>query len=279
MTSRTLEAIITDLDGSLLSDGKEIGAQDLQTIAALKAQGIPVFVATGRHQSICRVYVQQLGLQYPTITSNGAVLYDFAKEEVLEAAILSNEDVVALRDFTEKTGLIYYIYTDHHCYLNQENPNTASFELDKSLFALAKPGECLLMEPGFDPTAHRVVKFMFPDCTKAHVDKLLASPIGRSGRIETAFSGYGFLDIGATGVTKGVAAARLAQQYGFSLENTLALGDNFNDVTMLDAVGFPVVPASAEQAIRDHARFVTTANGQNPLTNAISNLFPGMGLL
>ncbi len=66
-----LEAVACDLDGSLYNDDKKISPQDLQTIQKLKAQGIPVFVCTGRAYHFSKDATSQIGEDYPMCCCNG----------------------------------------------------------------------------------------------------------------------------------------------------------------------------------------------------------------
>lgn len=270
--TRKLEAVVTDLDGTLLGPNQQIGAQDLKTIAALKAQGIPVFMATGRHQCLCRQYAELVGPELPAITSNGALLYDFAQEKILEMDVMPVDDVAALLEFTVEQGLPYYVYTDRQCFLNPANADSEYYQFDLNLQKISRPGEVAMMEPGFDPTAYTVLKFMIPECSREQYLRLLETPVGK--RVELAFSGNDFLDVNPSNSTKGTALAKLARRFGFSPNNTLVMGDNGNDLTMLSLAGYPVVPASAESYVRDTACLVTTPSGGNPLTHAILTLFP-----
>lgn len=269
-----LQAVITDLDGSLLGDDKEIGAEDLATIARLKEMGIPVFIATGRHQAICRCYARQIGTDYPTITSNGGLLYDFSKEEILGADYLLPQDVTALQEFAVEHGIYYFIYSDRQCFLNGGDPNEEFFKMDMALMELANEGEFEMMGENFAPNDYRVLKVMLPNCTPDLRERLLQLPCVREGRVEPSYSGNMFMDVNAAGASKGTAARELARRYGFSLEHTLAMGDNFNDEKMLAVVGYPVVPCTAAQEVQGFARLVTCPNGNNPLTHAVNSLFP-----
>ena len=76
------------------------------------------------------------------------------------------------------------------------------------------------------------------------------------------------------GWDKGRGAAWLAEAEGFSLRDTLALGDAGNDLPLLRAVGWPVVPQNGEEEAKALARFITTDHDNNPLTAAIEALFP-----
>lgn len=274
--NKTLQAVITDLDGSLLSDSKEIGAEDLKTIAKLKAMEIPVFVATGRHQAICRCYLRQIGTEFPAVTSNGGLLYDFSKEAILSVSYLDPEDVDELKEFADRHNIHYFIYSGTQCFLNNGDPDQEYLKMDMALMELANEGEFEMMGENFNPNDYQVLKVMLPKCTPEIRDLLMELPCVREGRVEPSYSGDMFMDINAPGASKGNAAAELARRYGFSLEHTLAMGDNYNDEKMLSAVGYPVVPSTAEEEVRGFAKFITCPNSENPLTHAVNALFPGL---
>lgn len=276
MPSKKPEAVITDLDGSLLNDRKEIGSEDLKTIARLKSLGIPVFIASGRSYCVCRIYAQQIGTDLPVINCNGAIIYDFATEQPLVIKPIDHECLHQLRVFAIANDLCYHLNTENDCIYDGSRPDSASFQIDRSIFNIARPGEWHLVDHHPDFDGLKVVKLMIPDCTTQQYRLLMDTPVGRSGQLEIAFSGNGLLDINAAGVSKGTAAQWLSQKYGFSLENTLAMGDNENDACMLGKVGYSVVPATAAPEIRALGGFVTCSNNDNPITHAITSLFPGL---
>ena len=67
-----LEAIITDLDGSLFTSDKRVNPRDLETIRRLKAKGVRVYLCTGRHFTNFHQEAAQVGLEYPVLANNGA---------------------------------------------------------------------------------------------------------------------------------------------------------------------------------------------------------------
>ena len=85
-----------------------------------------------------------------------------------------------------------------------------------------------------------------------------------------------FVDFNPAGVTKGNGLRRLAAMKGWRMENILAMGDNFNDQTMLEAVGKSAAPANGMEQIKALAGFVTVPSGENPLAAAIDHFYPGL---
>jgi len=95
-------------------------------------------------------------------------------------------------------------------------------------------------------------------------------------KLNPVFSEPTLLDVNAAGVNKGRGVQRLAELFGFDPANTMAIGDNFNDITLLESVGIPVAPANAEDQIKSLAKYITCSNNDSPLTYAIEHLYPGL---
>lgn len=272
--SKTLQALFTDLDGSLLSDERTIGKQDRKTISILQEKGIKVFLATGRHFSMARYYAKQLNISLPTITCNGATIYDFNLETPLKFSTIPKEDVEILIEFAKKNNLTFYTYTDKAMYLSKNEYNKGVIKNFLSHDLDIKPSEFIFTDDDFVYPTDNVVKFMLSHCSKEMYNKFIETDIIKSGRLEVAFSGNDFVDVNLKGDSKGTAVKYLADKYNFSLENTFVMGDNFNDIPMLSIGGYKVVPISANDEIKKHASLITCTNNENPITYAIKKLFP-----
>lgn len=272
--SKTLQALFTDLDGSLLNDKRTIGQEDIQTLSKLQEKGVKVFLATGRHFSMARYYANQLNIKFPVISCNGAIIYDFSLETSVKFSIIPQADVETLIDFAKENNIVFYTYTNKTMYLSQKESNTevTQSHIDNSLDI--KPNEFVFTDENFVYPTDNVVKFMFSDCNKEMYSKFLNTDLGKSDKLEIAFSGHDFVDINIKGDSKGAGIQYLANKYNFSLKNTLVMGDNFNDIPMLSLGGYPVVPQSACDEIKKFASFVTSSNNDNPITFAIKKLFP-----
>jgi hypothetical protein len=77
-----------------------------------------------------------------------------------------------------------------------------------------------------------------------------------AGRADVTISHPRFLEFVAPGVSKGAAVRRLARRFGVPLANTLAIGDQYNDLEMLSAVGHGVAMPSAPEAVMAAARYL-----------------------
>lgn len=74
---------------------------------------------------------------------------------------------------------------------------------------------------------------------------------------------YNVLDILVKGVTRGKALQFIAQNQEMDLSRTAVFGDNYNDLSMLRLVGWPITVANAEESVKRIARFVAPSNDES----------------
>ncbi len=114
----------------------------------------------------------------------------------------------------------------------------SSPDIDSSRFtAVFSGGEFL---DNFSLEGKRVIKLLMPGCTAEGRERLLSSPDIDSSRFTAVFSGGEFLDINGAGVNKGNAMLGYCRRYNIDPSATIALGDNFNDVEMLQNAGIAI---------------------------------------
>ena len=174
-------------------------------------------------------------------------------------------------------GVTHLVYTtEHPMFDNRQNRRLAFWQQQNTVFQPENRIEFhFLDEEGLNLEKDVVNKFLL-----TFVDKGVVAEIERefnqNGELSLAFSDVGLVDVNAAGVNKGKGAKVLSELFGFSLENTLALGDNYNDLEMLEVCGMPVVPQNGEESVKERARYVTAHNDDSPLTHAVRHLYPGL---
>ena len=271
-----LECVICDLDGSLLNSQKKVSSRDLETIKTLKSKGILFFISTGRAFPFVQETLGSIGFDLPVSCCNGGLIYDFAKKKSLACDPLEKEVAVKVLDWLLTTPHPFIVYADTGVYFrnrtmkgyimwekwNQTAPQQYRFamptvedgDLDRDNTTFV---EILLTEAN-DEVYRQLMEAMGEDAKKLNI--IFSEPV--------------LLDVNAVGVNKGKGVQRLSEMFGFDPKNTMALGDNFNDITLMQSVGLPVAPANAEEQIRSMAKFIACSNDESALTYAISHLYP-----
>lgn len=270
--TKKINAIFTDLDGTLLNDDKNIGAEDKKTIQMLIDKEIKVFLATGRHFAATRYYANQLNSSYPCLCCNGGLIYDFKKESIVSSVTFPKEDAKALGEFAVANKMSFYTYSENCITLSKNDMDNFFFQGLNSIKKIVRENEIVFCEKEEIALAENIVTFAFSDCTDEKYQKLLESDIVKSGKYRLDHSGRMFVDFTCVHANKGDAVKKMCGIYGLDTDNIVCMGDNYNDRTMLDIAGISVVPASAEESLRKTADFVTSSCNENPLTYLVDNL-------
>lgn len=280
-----LEMIASDMDGTLLNSNLVITEDNARTIKSAQEDGIHFLVATGRSHTEAKPALDAAGITCPMITLNGAQAFDETGKNLFTISF-SKENITMIIETLNKSGLSYEIATSDGFY--SANPESR-LENVKNMMALHHPEyteEQLSAEtPKFleqfpvqfvdsydkllaDDTV-QILKFIIfgydnPD-TLAATEKALS--VNDELAITSSFKGN--LEITHADAQKGIALTKYADSLTIPLANVMALGDNLNDLSMLQVVGYSVAMGNAEPETKEIAKFETTTNDQSGVAQAI----------
>jgi Cof subfamily protein (haloacid dehalogenase superfamily) len=251
------------MDGTLLPTfSQTISPRNVQALKSAQAAGITVAIATGRRTAYTAPLLEGLGLRadMPLITSNGAVTRTLGGDPVdrshLEARV-ARGICGLLRPFGtlvftfDQVGLGELILED----FEQAHQRIALWvEANRGAIEIVKPLEDALTD-GNDPIQGMVTGGV--DQMKQAEKALKSSEL--SGFCEAVRTEYpardlSILDLLPPGVSKGWALARLAARLGVDRKETMAIGDNWNDVDMLEWAGQAVMMSNAAHDLRTLAK-------------------------
>ena len=268
-----------DVDGTLLDTDGRLPDANREAIAAAVAAGIHVSLVTGRSYPFARPVAETLPASITLMVSSGAV--ERATDGTTLARRLLDRDIArrvleATRNFRDHTAVIFdrdearqIIFES----MDWTHPNRQSYwDRNHWLIDQTTPLEDSLVE---DP-----IQVMFngdPDAMRGLSESLLASAQA-SGNGARAFSvslteylprAFSLLDITAPDATKGRALEWRARELGLTRDQVMAVGDNFNDVDMLDAAGVAVIMGNAVPELRRPGWHVTGHQNDAGLAEAI----------
>ncbi len=255
--------VAIDVDGTLLpSVGQELTERTAQALRAAQQAGITVVIATGRRAAYTAPLLENRGLRadLPLITSNGAVTRTLGGDSIdrcqLEARVARGlcgllRPFGALVFTFDRPGRGELVLED----VNQANGRIAIWmEANRNALEVIQPLEDALSD-GQDPiqgmVAGSVAKMREAEAA------LRASPwVTNCETARTEYPGrdLSILDLLPQGVSKGWALQRLAARMGIDRKEAMAIGDNWNDVDMLEWAGQAVIMGNAAQELRTMAK-------------------------
>lgn len=269
-----LQCVVTDMDGSLIGHDQKISDRDIACVHKLREMGIKFFVVTGRHPCMCKGISKILGTNTPYICNNGGTVYDFSTNQNLYDTLIPNDLAVAFWDWCKAHNYMCYVFTSQHAYVD---PHYTEPDFPDQLMHRIAAGDPTIvfdhLTPNFTPRGKNVIKLLVPNMLP-EASAQLQRDIDPEHLLEISYSDNDFADVTYVGANKGLALQRLAKQYNFDLEHTLAMGDNLNDLKMLQLVGWPIATDNAIGKIKRESCFVTTNCCDSPLSHALHSLFP-----
>lgn len=261
--------LCTDLDGTLLTDDKQISTENKNAIAYFMSQGGLFTFATGRIPQGIRHIVSQVMPNVPIVCCNGAGIYDLKTNKMLWSQYLDQE-AVRVVEFIDRSfpfsGI--EIVNREHLYFCKMNDIVLEHKRLEQL-------------PDFHADYHDVempwtkVLFMQNEEQLPFVkNALLSSPF--ADRYEFVQSSPYYYELLPKDATKGMALKRLAQMLRIPVHNVIAAGDNENDISLLKMAGTGIAVANAMQEVKNIADFITVDNNSHAISAIIYHLNNGL---
>jgi Cof subfamily protein (haloacid dehalogenase superfamily) len=255
--------VAIDMDGTLLPTfSHDVSARNARALRAAQAAGIVVAIATGRRQAYTAPILEGLGLRadMPLITSNGAVTRTLSGTPI-DRSHLKAQVARGLCGLLRPFGAVVFTF-DHEGPgelvledLEQTHGRIALWvEANRKSIAEVRPLEKALSD-GNDPIQGMVAGGLSKMRAAEHALKE-SEWSGSCACIRTEYPGrdLSILDLLPEGVSKGWALSRLAARLGIDRKETMAIGDNWNDLDMLEWAGQSVVMGNAAAELRTMAR-------------------------
>ena len=273
-----IRLIALDLDGTLLDSGGRMTPANRESIHAAVAAGIHVVLVTGRSYPFARPVADGLPDTLSLIVSNGAI--ERAMDGSRLAQRLLGRDAARLalaQTQTHRHGTALIFDRDHERQLvfdtmDWSHPGRAAYwRKNHSLIAQVTPLEDALVEDPIQVMVNGGVTEM------REVVATLGDAGGAYSVSVTEYPARDFtlVDITAPDATKGRALAWRAEQLGLARSEVMAVGDNVNDVEMLEFAGTPVVMGNAAPSLRERGWHVTGHHDEDGVAQAIARFVLG----
>lgn len=275
-----IKCIATDMDGTLLdSVSKKITPDNRQAILDAQAEGIEVVITTGRAFDEVNYLLDEARLECPLILVNGAETRS-KDRKITSANPLTREQAIDAARILSENGVYFEVYTDKGKYTHDREKSaeiilhivtSANAEADveeAKKFAMERASKIKIIsnyDELLDDQVYKYLAFSFDDQQLGKASKELE----KLADLAVSSSGHGNIEITHHTAQKGVALEKFVRSRGISLEETMAIGDSYNDVSMFERVGRAVAMGNADEMIKTKCDFVTARNDESGVAKAI----------
>ncbi|WP_215112848.1 Cof-type HAD-IIB family hydrolase [Exiguobacterium sp. s63] len=271
-----IQAILLDLDGTLLNDDKMITEQTKRTLLALQAQGVKVVLASGRPKRGMICYAEELKLNEfdgLIVSSNGACVTDASTGDTLFEQAMQIDDVRSILEHLENYEVIPMINDDTYMYVRDvfEGQLDVNGKLINIIEYESRGGQFQLREEPslidiIDFPVHKILVAGEPSYLRENAPALAAPFIGRVTSMFTAAMYYEFTDLG---IDKAKALRHVFKELGIDRDQVIAFGDGHNDRSIIEYAGIGIAMGNAVDALIDIATEVTTSNNDDGISKIL----------
>jgi Cof subfamily protein (haloacid dehalogenase superfamily) len=263
-----IRLVVVDLDGTTVGATNQISIGVTQAVKAAQAKGVQVAIATGRMYRSALRFHKELGSTLPLMCYQGAFIKDPLTEKVHQNLTVSSDKAEQLLDYFEQPELRHVVsvhfYINDQLYVREMSEGTQDY-IRRSIIEPIVVGD-LRNTLATEPT--KVLALCDdPDL----IDRLLLDLQTRYRREEFYFtkSVAIFLEATHPQVNKGAAVQYMAKMLGLDASQVMTLGDNFNDVEMIQYAGIGVAMGDAPDGVKAIADWVAPSVAEDGAAVAI----------
>jgi Cof subfamily protein (haloacid dehalogenase superfamily) len=266
--------IALDIDGTLLDDQSRLPEVNRKAVSDAAARGIEIALVTGRRYDFAMPIARQFPCPLTMIVNNGALVKSSGGETQLVRLLpraTAARVLDATSEFREMSSVCFHRPRENQLIFEQidwDDPLRRGYlERNREFIAEMSPlAACLTEDP---------IQVMYTgsvDQAKQVEALLAASPFSAEYSLAVTVyqdRDFGMVDVISAGCSKGTTLAAWVNRRGWSREDVMAIGDNHNDIEMLEYAGLPVVMGNSVPELKSLGWRKTLTNGEGGVAAAI----------
>ena len=277
----TIKLIALDLDGTLFNHDGSITPATISELNRASRQGVYTVISTGRpFNGLPFEQIKDTQIEY-ALTTNGASVYRIADKKCLYENAMDLELILPILDWILSKEIHIDLYIDGEGFTPircRENLHRLAVpdSLRRYMIATRTPVEDLLAYVSDCGKTIQKINLNFyaqPDGTFLYREETLAF-LKSLSTIEVVCGGFNNFEISKAGVTKATGLQALTAHLGVTMEETMAVGDSENDLSMINAAGIGVAMGNASDDVKAIANYITTSNEEDGVGEAIKRFIP-----
>ncbi|MGI6084543.1 MAG: Cof-type HAD-IIB family hydrolase [Acetivibrionales bacterium] len=257
-----------DIDGTLLNNKGEITPATLEAIKKGVEHGLVFTIASGRPIQGIEYISSLLDLDVPLITYNGAKIVMSKSKEVVFEQKLACEYIKIILELAENNNVTMMLWQNDRLYVNKMNEKVNKYIRSSKVTPILMQDRDEIIKKG----ATKVL--WYDDAEKmAGYIKEIKQVLG--DRINYHTSLPFFLEFNDKNATKALGIKKLGEFFGIKQSEMIAVGDGYNDLSMIEYAGLGVAMGNAVEAIKVKADYITLSNNEDGIAHVINKFVLG----
>ena len=257
--------ILIDSDGTLRKTDGTISNRTIEIIKRLVEEGSYVVICTGRPRYHTEIIMKDAGASTIIISSNGAEIYDTSIDKVICSSFMDIKECYKLIEYAVMHDLRLVINVGNIEFVTKELKNDNQILLDFNNYKEQLNG-------------HNVYQCMFVDSKIDKIDELKrilenSETIKVKNKInQNKISDSNWFTIGNSDANKGTALISLAKFLNIPIKDTVAIGNDYNDIAMFEVAGFSVCVDNATEDVKECADYITASNDDDGVATVLEKI-------
>lgn len=245
-----IRLIVSDIDGTLIGKDQVIlnGFEDLAEL--IQKHHLQFTLASGRTPSMMAEFIERLHIDLPTIVCNGSAGYYEGK--YIWDDVLNPEKIRKVIEFADSMGMAVIISDGYYEKAYRLNPY-----IQQQIETFGKWDKIYCPEGDSEWAEVKIQKLLIIDPENpGRIDTVIDKVDMEQDAVNIVRYDDRGIEIMPVNSSKGNGLKRLAKFLGIELEDILAVGDNLNDIDMLEAAGTGVAVHNAAEELKSHANYI-----------------------
>lgn len=272
--AQAIKLIAIDIDGTLLTPDGQITSRTRAAIQEAQRAGIIVTLATARRFTTAGLIAAELGIDLPLIAYDGALIANYPDAAILHSQLLTASVACQAVEIFQHHAIQPIIHP-YDCVIEEVWTGPAAHDhLELATYIALAQGENRLRRMSYETLCAgmadplRVVAFVAEE-TMYTLQPALTELDCSCYTLKLGSYGCAELTVMYPGCSKASGVAALAAHHNIPLAQVMAIGDNTNDIPMLQSAGWGVAMGQAPAVVKAAARAVTTSNLEDGVALAI----------
>lgn len=282
-----MKLFVTDLDGTLLSTDHTLSPYSLEALNNAMENGLPVCIATGRSYSDILEIIKDFRIRPYIISSNGASIYDNEGKKIYSISI-PKDQVKEIIEYLHGQNLEYEVADDEYTYITKESldilhkeledvgsqDSTKKKELEQDILGLVLSQGNLKVVEDMDTLLNSIDSGNSVSSISAYLNKIHKTMeyFSMDKRLRTFSSWKYNFEMTSSKTSKGIALEHLCQLLDIELKDVAAIGDNYNDLSMIKIAGIKGAMGNGVEHIKAMADYIAPTNDENGAVKFLESL-------
>ena len=259
-----IKLVVTDIDGTIYCPEHGIKDSVKECLRNLLNNGIHVAIATGRTYGSAKSVADEIGIKCPLICYQGGLVNSY-EGETIDAKYLNPDIAREIIADCKKRNIHLNVYVDDKLYVEDDNEYIKDYIGDKGI-------HYFLVNSFDELDFSKLNKLLAIEYDPDFINNLIKEYQEKYPQIYVVRSYKYFCEIANKEATKGNAIKILAEKYGITIDEVMAIGDQNNDIEMVETAGVGVAMGNGTEEIKAIANYITDSVENDGFIKAVNKL-------